>query len=46
MLFLPVTFFMFRSSNQLELVSKVARKLFFAPVVHQLADQVLRGTPT
>jgi len=40
---LPVTLFMFRSSIQLELVSKVARKLFFAPVVHQLADQVLRG---
>jgi len=40
---LPVTLFMFRSSNQLELVSKIARKLFFAPVVNQLADQVLRG---
>lgn len=40
---LPVTLFMFRSSNQLDLVSKVARNLFFAPVVHQLADQVLQG---
>jgi hypothetical protein len=40
---LPVTLFMFRSSDHLELVSEVARNLFFAPVVHQLADQVLQG---
>ncbi|DBA80624.1 TPA: hypothetical protein ACH3X1_007874 [Trebouxia sp. C0004] len=39
---LPVTIFMFRSGDHLDLVSQVARKLFFAPVVHQLADQVLR----
>ncbi len=40
---LPVTLFMFRSSDHLELVSEVARNLFFAPVVHQLANQVLQG---
>ena len=40
---LPVTLFMLRSSNNLNLVSKVANKLYFAPMVHQLADKVLQG---
>ena len=40
---LPVALFMLRSSDNLHLVSKVASKLYFAPVVHQLADKVLQG---
>ena len=40
---LPVTLFMLRTNNNLEFVSKVANKLYFAPILHQLADKVLRG---
>ena len=40
---LPVTLFMLRTNNNLQLVSKVAQKLYFAPVLHRLADKVLRG---
>ena len=40
---LPVTLFMLKNSNNLDLVSKVASKIYFAPAVHQLADKVLDG---
>lgn len=39
----PVTLFILNSSSALPLVSAVARKLSFAPEMHQLADKVLQG---
>ena len=39
----PVTLFVLNSSSALPLVSAVARKLSFAPEMHQLADKVLQG---
>ena len=40
---LPVTLFMIRSSQDLDLASTVARNLPFAPALHKLADKVLAG---
>ena len=40
---LPVTLFVLKTSNNLDLVSQVAKKLYFAPVVHRLANKVLEG---
>ena len=40
---LPVTLFMIRSSSNIALASQVARKLYFAPSIHRLADTVLAG---
>ena len=39
----PVTLFILKTSNNLPLVSAVARKLSFAPQIHKLADKVLEG---
>lgn len=39
----PVTLFVLKTSSNLPLVSAVARKITFAPDMHELADKVLAG---